>query len=330
MSIKDDQSLRDAPLVTIIIPIYNVEAVLPRCVDSALSQSYKNLEVVLVDDGSPDGCPSICDRYSQTDARIRVVHKDNGGLSDARNAGLDIAQGRFIFFLDADDFIDRREIEALYTELVVSDADAAIGGLVIADEQNHCFARNQLPAQVLDEHGYWSLYQAYTRSEAHTELVVSCGKLFRASLFQGLRFDVGKVHEDEFIIHRLIARCRSIVIADVAGYNYVQSPGSISHSRTFKSYCDIAEALLGREEYLESKQWHDFALTALSESRGALANALLDNEHALNDSRYNELRDLWSFRFANLKGHVHSSRELTLCKIFDTSPRLYNLLRKLK
>ena len=97
------------PLISVIVPIYNVEKYLARCVDSIVNQTYKNLEIILVDDGSPDSCPDICDVWKEKDDRIKVIHKKNGGLSDARNAGLDIAQGEYVAFVDSDDFIDDKE-----------------------------------------------------------------------------------------------------------------------------------------------------------------------------------------------------------------------------
>ncbi len=111
------------PLISIIIPVYNVEQYLHRCVDSVLNQTYKNLEIILVNDGSPDNCPFICDEYAKKDKRIIVVHKENGGLSSARNAGLEIVQGEYISFIDSDDWIHENYIEILYKNLHEKKAD---------------------------------------------------------------------------------------------------------------------------------------------------------------------------------------------------------------
>ena len=124
------------PLISVIVPIYKVEKYLTICVDSLLRQSYGNLEIILVDDGSPDECPAICDQYQNKDNRIKVIHKKNGGLSDARNAGLDIAQGEYVAFVDSDDFIDEDYICKLYDALQQNRASIAVCGIQIIDESN--------------------------------------------------------------------------------------------------------------------------------------------------------------------------------------------------
>ena len=115
------------PLVSIIVPIYKVEPYLRRCLDSIVNQSYTNLEIILVDDGSPDNCPQICDEYASKDNRIKVIHKKNGGLSDARNAGLDICKGEYISFVDSDDWVDEKYIETLLDLAIKENVDIAIG-----------------------------------------------------------------------------------------------------------------------------------------------------------------------------------------------------------
>ena len=122
------------PLVSIIVPIYKVEPYLRRCLDSIVNQTYTNLEIILVDDGSPDGCPQICDEYAAKDKRIVVIHKENGGLSDARNAGLDICKGEYIFFIDSDDWIKTDTIEFLYKITQDKKSDIVIGDYITTTE----------------------------------------------------------------------------------------------------------------------------------------------------------------------------------------------------
>ena len=116
-------------LISIIVPIYKVEKYLSRCIDSILAQTYKNLEIILVDDGSPDKCPEICDKYAKEDSRIKVIHKKNGGVSSARNAGLDVATGKYIFFVDSDDIITEDALSNLYEKATEAKAKLAIGGI---------------------------------------------------------------------------------------------------------------------------------------------------------------------------------------------------------
>ena len=115
-------------LITIVIPIYKVENYLDKCVKSVINQTYKNLEIILVDDGSPDNCPKKCDEYEKKDTRIKVIHKENGGLSDARNAGIDIAKGKYITFIDSDDYIDSDYVETYYNKIKNCNYDVVVGG----------------------------------------------------------------------------------------------------------------------------------------------------------------------------------------------------------
>ena len=115
-------------LISIVLPIYNVENYIEKCMESVLNQTYKNIEIILVDDGSPDNCPIICDQYVKEDNRVKVVHKENGGLSDARNAGIKVANGDYITFIDSDDYVDKDYVEFLYNTIEETDADIAIGG----------------------------------------------------------------------------------------------------------------------------------------------------------------------------------------------------------
>ena len=124
------------PLISVIVPIYNVEKYLDRCVDSIINQTYKNLEIILVDDGSPDNCPQMCDDYAKKDSRIKVVHKENGGLSDARNVGMEVATGEYVSFIDSDDYISLDFYETLLETIVDNDSDIVECGVVKFYEDN--------------------------------------------------------------------------------------------------------------------------------------------------------------------------------------------------
>ena len=131
---KNEDMNDKQPLVSVIVPIYNVEKYLRRCVDSILSQSYQNLEVWLVDDGSPDGCPAICDEYARKDNRVKIIHKKNGGLSDARNVAIDVASGEYICFVDSDDYVASTYVETLYALIDKYQTKASIINPVAVDE----------------------------------------------------------------------------------------------------------------------------------------------------------------------------------------------------
>lgn len=211
-------------LVSIIVPVYKVEPYLYRCLDSIVNQTYTNLEIILVDDGSPDKCPCICDEYAAKDNRITVVHKKNGGLSDARNAGLDICKGEYISFVDSDDWISEKYIDTLLNLATRENADIAI--------VNHKHVTNFSVIENKKESSIkcFSKEQALFRliAEQHQPFVVSWGKLYRKRLFNCIRFPVGKSHEDEFVAHLLINESVNIVYSDEIMYFYNQRPGSIT------------------------------------------------------------------------------------------------------
>ena len=211
------------PLVSIIIPIYKVEPYLHRCLDSIVNQTYTNLEIILVDDGSPDNSPQICDEYAAKDNRIVVIHKENGGLSDARNTGLDICKGDYISFVDSDDWVSLEYINELYSSIKETQADVAI--------VNHKHV-TPFPAREIQEKRRIKLFskqQAFFKliAEQHQPFVVSWGKLYRKNLFSNIRFPTGKCHEDEFTSHLLFNKASRIVYSNRTLYFYYQRPDSI-------------------------------------------------------------------------------------------------------
>ena len=145
-------------LISVIVPIFKVESYLGKCIDSILSQTYKNIEIILVDDGSPDSCPQICDLYSEKDNRIKVIHKNNGGLSDARNAGLIVSKGEYVCFVDGDDFVETEYVERLYTAIKKCNADLAICGFKYVDEKYNGLWRGESPInnEILDRDSFFS------------------------------------------------------------------------------------------------------------------------------------------------------------------------------
>ena len=216
-------------LISIIVPVYKVEKYLERCINSVLNQTYTNIECIIIDDGSPDQCPEICDRYAFSDERVKVIHKKNGGLSSARNQGLDIAKGGYIAFVDSDDYIHPRMIELLYTNLKKTDADIAMCDIEYVYDNNFEKKENISPvkAEVIDrKHLLEKLLQQYAGV-----YVVMCNKLYRKELWNQLRFPIGVLHEDEAVIHDLFLRCNKCVSLNEKLYSYYQRSGSIMNSQ---------------------------------------------------------------------------------------------------
>ena len=239
-------------LISVIVPVYKVEKYIHRCVDSILNQTYWNLEIILVDDGSPDVCPKICDEYAQMDSRIRLIHKKNGGLSSARNAGLDIAQGEYIAFIDGDDYIHPEMLGRLYDALNDSEADMSICNLQYVNEEGHALSKysdNVIKKQILNSDDVFQKSLEYCGQF----YIVAWNKLYKSELWKTYRFREGKIHEDEFAFHHIIGQCRRISCISDIGYYYVQHIGSIMAEQTADKKMDAMEALMERMAYFKHK-----------------------------------------------------------------------------
>lgn len=215
----------DNTLVSIIIPVYKVEQYLKRCVDSILNQTYPTLEIILVDDGSPDNCPAICDEYAKKDKRIKVIHKENGGLSSARNAGLDIATGGYISFVDSDDWVNIQYIEKLLSLAIQDNAD-----IVIA-EHIKTFGNENVKQQSFFHKIYnnKSALQTLYKNE-HVSFTVSWGKLYKRDILSKIRFPLQKFHEDTFTTYLIFYASKKIVYTNQILYYYLQRNDSITSS----------------------------------------------------------------------------------------------------
>lgn len=239
--------------VSIIIPIYNEEAYLHRCVQSVISQTHRDLEIILVDDGSTDGSADICDRFAMQDSRIRVIHQDNQGLSAARNAGLDIATSGYIQFVDSDDWILPTMTEELLSVLREDASDVAQCDFYKASESSENelshIALNTETSSLPERNTYSgdALYLQLPRH--HMRTVVQWNKLFKKEIFDDLQFPVGKLHEDEFVIHRELIQMNSLSWLGRKLYVYTENPKSITHQRTLKNSIHICEAYLDRARF---------------------------------------------------------------------------------
>lgn len=248
-------------LVSIIVPIYKVEKYIQRCIDSLVNQTYGNIEIILVDDGSPDQCPQICDEAAQRDNRIKVIHKINGGLSDARNKGLDIATGDYIQFVDSDDFLELDAIEKTVEVASTTNADIVIYDLY---KIYNDYIKENTPVN-LPLISKWSQEEFFNYFyKGHwLKCVVAWNKLYKKSIFTDLRYDFGKIHEDEFIITKIIEKSDNIVYYNLPLYNYVQRSDSIMGGRSIKSRIDLIDSLINRLEYLLQKEYFDLSVLHL-------------------------------------------------------------------
>lgn len=215
-------------LISVIIPVYKVEEYLDRCVKSIQKQTYENLEIILVDDGSPDNCGKMCDEYAKEDSRIKVIHKENGGLSDARNAGIEIATGNYIAFVDSDDFVSHDYIEYMYKMIIENDVKLAISGIMNIWKNTPITEGIHTTAQVLTPKETFENFLFAKGIE-----ISAYGKLYHKSLWEEIRFPKGKVYEDTAIMYKIIEQAQKIVYGDKQCYYYIARVGSISKQQGF-------------------------------------------------------------------------------------------------
>lgn len=239
-------------LVSIIVPIYKVEPYLRRCLDSIVNQTYTNLEIILVDDGSPDGCPQICDEYAAKDKRIIVIHKENGGLSDARNAGLDICNGEYISFVDSDDWVEKDYIYTLYSLLSNNNIDIAVGNFQQFSEDNQLFPPEMLPEGIFSNKKI--LDEILTRK---TPYKLAWGKLFKKKLFDTIRFPVGQIHEDELVGYQPYCFSNYTSCTKKVLYHYLRRSDSIMGSETFY---DITKIMEYQAIFFQKNGFNEYAL----------------------------------------------------------------------
>lgn len=323
--------------ISIIVPIYKVEKYLKECVDSILSQTYRNFELILVDDGSPDGCPEMCDEYAKQDSRVVVIHKENGGLSDARNAGLDIAKGEYIGFVDSDDYISPIMYETLINRILTDQSDLAVCEYVRVYDSGEELKSNNLNQNTHN--------RCYTPNEFIADLfihnsgayVVAVNKLYHKNIFRKLRFPVGKQHEDEFIIHRIIAQCKNISYIEDGLYYYFQREGSIMN-RTFNvGKLDYGEALIDRYHFTKRNKCEVLKNDTVCRLSSQLEkwNVYAEDNTEIR-KRYNELRrksrflvfEKNAFISYNSRGRFYMKFRLIMPKLAEFTNDLYNKIRK--
>lgn len=237
--------------ISVIVPIYNVEKYLSRCVDSILNSNYKNLEIILVDDGSTDSCGHICDEYKMKDRRIKVIHKENGGLSDARNKGIDIATGDYISFVDSDDAIDNDMFDYLLKILLENKCDISVCNYIT-------FSTIELPKSI----SKYSKTKVYTNESALDILLngkishsdYAWNKLYKRDLFKNIRYPVGRKMEDIGTTYKLYYIAKKIVIGDAIKYYYYQRNNSILGKNSYLNYKDNLELSITRYKFLKNKK----------------------------------------------------------------------------
>lgn len=252
-------------LISVIVPVFQVEEYLEKCISSILHQTYKNLEIILVDDGSADGSGEMCDKYALSDNRINVIHKENGGLSSSRNAGIEIAKGKYLCFVDSDDMIHEQYIEKLWRLCVNYDADIAQCDFLCIDKDSKLLPLN--PDRDICVLSGMEALREYCFGISEVQYCVSWNKLYRKELFDGIRFPVGRQHEDVFTSYKLLYKAKRVVLTSEYLYYYLQRADSITGKGFTLKFLDRADAFKERIDFL-----HEHSL--LDEERQVMIRTL--------------------------------------------------------
>lgn len=237
-------------LISIIIPVYNVEKYLEKCINTIINQTYINIEVILVNDGSTDKSLNICNEFKEKDKRIKIINKKNGGLSDARNAGIKNAHGKYICFIDSDDYIHEKYVEELYNLIVKNNSQIAVCNFERVDEEGRCLSTNNIIAEVIS--GKKTIEKLSNKEFAPVGVVV-WNKLYDINLFENIKYPIGKIHEDAFVIYKLYYLAEKVAITSKSLYYYRKVPTSIMNKKFNLKRLDILQALEERVKFFFDK-----------------------------------------------------------------------------
>ena len=312
-------------LISVIIPVYKVEAYLPDCVESVLGQTYQNFELILVDDGSPDNCPQMCDAFVARDARIRVIHKENGGLSSARNAGIEAARGDYLAFLDSDDLWSPLFLNRLYRAIQEVDADFSVCLFRrFSDSPPADLPETADTEKLTQQDAFECLFHA--RNE---NMVVAPNKLYRRKLFESVRYPVGQIHEDEAVIHEIIGGAKTVAWVNEVHYYYRLTPDSITNAKFSLKRLDEMKAKERRIAWFEAHNMQGLAdctrivyLNNLMRLYRTVQAELADRKEAQAACRmiYDRFCELYTPELT--KGQ--SIKAKLRYRLFQTAPRLFS------
>lgn len=317
-----------SPEVSIIVPVYNVEPYLQECIDSILGQTYTDFELILVDDGSKDRCPEICDAAAEKDRRIKVIHQTNQGLSAARNAGIEAAAGEWLAFVDSDDILNANYCQKLYETAILENVDVSGCSEQLMDENGN----------ILDSNGFWMKDEVLTGQEILEKIgtselsayVVAGNKLYRRKIFQKLRYPYGRFNEDLYIFADLYLSVKKMACISNALYYYRQRNGSIMNSETRTGRLGEAEAFEHCFEILKEQQKYDLLPQTEKMLFAKLTGAYYGRSHkgrreaAVKRLRRSQREAVWFLKqIGQLEG-----RTVVRTVLFQLFPDLYGIRMK--
>lgn len=265
-------------VIKVIIPVYKTEKYLERCVNSILLQSEQNFEIVLIDDGSPDRCPEICDRLAEADPRIHVLHQTNQGLSAARNAGIEyVLDCEYITFVDSDDWVHSQYLEVLLNAIEETGCVLAVGG--------HVKTNGAVP--LIDKKNF--LPSVYSAEESYCLTSISTtpawGKIYKTDLFQNIRFPVGKIHEDYYVTWKTLFRAENVAVIKAPLYYYYQNTEGIMHSTWSVRRMDFFPAMEEKIQFFQEQKLENAEKRAVKKLMKTL------DKYIVNSEKENSTRD---------------------------------------
>lgn len=309
-------------IISVIVPVYNVEKFLPRCIESIINQTYGNIEIIIINDGSTDDCPKICDEYRSKEPRIVVIHQSNSGLSSARNSGINIAKGEFLCFIDSDDYMDEMMLEKLYDSIHSNKADIAICNYNNVDENGEIL-------EVVRTIEKESLITGEKACEImNLNYSVAWAKMYRTRLFTDIRYPTGKLHEDEYVAHRLLIKADNIALSPEPLYNYTQRATSIMNQKINIKRLDGTQAFMERIEfYNNTKRYKNITKTfiALMDSYIRYYKELCKEDQELMLHIHEEIKHL------DKLVNIHLEKRIKIeAKLFCTNPIFYRCIYNIK
>lgn len=311
-------SEKGSELISVIVPIFNIKEYVEKCIKSIVGQTYTNLEIILVDDGSTDGSGEICDQFALQDDRITVFHKTNGGLSDARNYALDRVNGDLIAFVDGDDWIHPEMYEIMHSIMKEKNADIVTCGF---EQHKIEFAKQHY---IQDNLNIKILTREKALCDIETPLVVAWNKLYKSEIFSDIRYPKGKLHEDEYVIHRIFYKCTRIAVIDSPLYFYTIRDNSIVSVMTPQRINNALEAFRDRVEFSCDMGWNEVMPAVLRR----YCDYCIDRYLEIRNGKYTKLDDkymdiLWQSERDILQKYPNVQIDKKY-RCFAVSPEIYD------
>mgnify|MGYP003290941701 CR=1 FL=1 len=312
-------------MISVIVPVYNMEKYLEKCVRSILNQDYKDIELILVDDGSKDSSPQMCDEFARQDERIKVIHKPNGGQGSARNMALDIAQGEYISFIDSDDWIELDMYTNLVGLLEETGADIAICEDANNEEDGTVKKNHRVTGTLV-----MTKDEAFSHRFDGSDIVTDspCNKLYRKELFNDLRFPENRLLEDTALMYLIIDKTKKIVSSEKVGYNIRCDSNSVSRRKYNKKRCDTIITYTEMSDFFASKEEYKkyvpianaYIAGAIFFNAGEMYGVDFEGKQETEDHIKNCAKELLA------SGRILSSKNKALLKLISVSPKLFGVI----